>query len=484
MTITSPYVPANFTGSGSTGPFSATFRVLDKTNIKVERIVVATGVVTTLTEGVGAAQYQAVLVAAGLSGVQVTLNTLLAVGERLVISRVTPRTQLERLADLKRFNAEIHERIADKGMMVTQESEYIGSNAILFPTADTPGLTKTLPVDVLRANKVMGFDSLGQPVVTTLNVSDLNGFATALTQAQTAATTATTMAGTATTQAGIATTQAGLAIAAVGSVKVSGTDTTADRLTVKLTNTGSTNILTKTLVGGGGNETLNLAVTEATTSQAETGTNGTTVITPRRLAYLLSAVQPAQTDLNSFALGIFYTANTGMTNLPPNWGQGRYIVETMQISTGSYFSQTIYAVGPGTTSNRSRVAWRTWDGSTWTSWNTGIGAIQTPSTPTIGTATQWTGPDGWMSIQITGNANITGVTKYDVAVGTTNTPTDLLDSGYLYGHSGANWANGEPVHLNFPIRSGDYFKVNRTLVAGNIQTETVTSIKFRPLLAL
>lgn len=110
-----------------------------------------------------------------------------------------------------------------------------------------------------------------------------------------------------------------------------------------------------------------------------------------------------------------------------------------------------------------------------------VGAISTPATPSIGVATQWTGGDGWLSIQITGSGSITTVTKYDVAVGTTNTPTDILDSGYMYGHSNANYAADETVHLNFPIRNNDYFKINETLAAGSANSESVTSIKFRAL---
>lgn len=178
MTITSPYTPASFNGSGTTGPFSFSFRILDKTHIKVEKVVGTT--VTTLTEGVGAGQYSIVLVAAGLSGGQITLGTALANGERLIVSRVTPRTQLEKLADLRRFNAEIHERAFDKATMVIQETEYQGSAAVKFPTADTPGLNQTLPVDGSRANKVMGFNGSGEPVVTDLTVAQLNDFAQAV----------------------------------------------------------------------------------------------------------------------------------------------------------------------------------------------------------------------------------------------------------------------------------------------------------------
>ena len=218
MTITSPYTPASFNGSGTTGPFSFTFPIRDKAHIKVEKIVGTT--VTTLTEGGGAGQYSIVLVAAGISGGQITLGTALAVGERLVVSRVTPRTQLEKLADLGRFNAEIHERAFDKATMVIQEIEYQGSAAVKFPTSDTPGLNQTLPVEGIRANKIMGFNSIGEPTTTNLTVSNLDNFNTALADAQSAASTALAQANISTTKASEASVFASQAAASASGMKL------------------------------------------------------------------------------------------------------------------------------------------------------------------------------------------------------------------------------------------------------------------------
>ena len=310
------------------------------------------------------------------------------------------------------------------------------------------------------------------------------------------AATATTQAGISTTQAGISTTQAGIsttgaadaiaardaAIAAVGNVKVSSSDTTAGKLATKLTNTGSTNILSKQTVNPGANETLNLSVFEASIAEAEAQT-AQTVVTARRLPLLMSAAQDAATDLNNFSLGVRLTAASGITNLPTNWSQGRYLVTTLQSSGTSYKHQTIVGIGAGTQED-ARIAWRKWNGTTWTAWNTGVGAITTPSTPAIGTAYQWTGPDGWLIFNLSTSASVTTSTTMQLKVGTTATPTDVLDQGYFYGHANTNWPAGQGVVLRTLIRSGDYYKIDKVVTAGSDPDPSCSSAKFRPLNAL
>lgn len=176
MTITSPYSPVSFPGSGTTGPFDVPFRLLDKADVVVQRIAID-GTVTTLSEGIGSTQYQITLLSGGITGARFTLTTALAIGERLVAARRTPRTQMERLANLTRFNPEIHEKAFDKATMLIQENESEASSALKFPTADTPGLNQFLPVDTARAGKVMGFDAQGQPIASALSVSQLDDFA-------------------------------------------------------------------------------------------------------------------------------------------------------------------------------------------------------------------------------------------------------------------------------------------------------------------
>ncbi len=218
MTVTTPYAIVPITGSGTNGPFSAGWPIQNTSHLKVTKVD-AGGTSTVLSEGGGASQYSATLLSGGLSGVRVYTNSNLLVGEYLYLERVTPRTQAESITNQGNFYPEVHERAFDKAMMVIQEAEQIGSSAVKFPTADTPGLNQTLPVDSARANKVMGFNASGEPVASNLNLSDLDGFNTALVTAQGAATTATTQAGIATTRASEAATSASQAAASAAGMK-------------------------------------------------------------------------------------------------------------------------------------------------------------------------------------------------------------------------------------------------------------------------
>lgn len=133
----------------------------------------------------------------------------------------------------------------------------------------------TLPLEAVRANKLMAFDADGDATVTALTVEEIeeqvglaaDQVALATAQANAAASsagTATAQASTATTQAGIATTQANnaaasaaLALGAVGGVKVTSNDTTASVLDNKITVSGG---LSKTTTSPGGNEGLQISV--------------------------------------------------------------------------------------------------------------------------------------------------------------------------------------------------------------------------------
>ena len=101
-------------------------------------------------------------------------------------------------------------------------------------------------------------------------------------------------------------------------------------------------------------------------------------------------------------------------------------------------------------------------------------------TPTIGASTQWTGGEGFLSITISATSNTGTVTKYELRCGAANPPTIGFDAGYFYGHSNANWANGEAFGLNCPIKNNDYYYVVVTTYAGSLPSTTVTGA-FRPL---
>lgn len=162
MTVSSPYAPVTHYGSGSAGPFVASWPIISIDHLKITKISGTTE--TVLTYGGGADQYTGSLISGGLAGVTTNLGTNLLSGERIVMERVTPRTQPEDIKNQGEFSPEIHERAFDRLTMLVQESELSTGNALKFPLSDTPGLNQTLPVDVSRAGKYLYFNATtGEP---------------------------------------------------------------------------------------------------------------------------------------------------------------------------------------------------------------------------------------------------------------------------------------------------------------------------------
>jgi len=172
MTVTTAYTPTFCYGSGTTGPFQAVWPIPDKTYLVVTKLSI-TGIPTVLTEGVAANQYSAALTALGVSGVQVTLNTALAVGETLILERETPRIQPEKITDQGNFFPAVHEREFDRLTMMLQENEIAVLNSIKFPTTDPAGLNQTLPAASVRALKLVSFDASGNVTVSTTDAANV-----------------------------------------------------------------------------------------------------------------------------------------------------------------------------------------------------------------------------------------------------------------------------------------------------------------------
>lgn len=108
-----------FVGSGTTGPFVFSERVIAKTGIKVTKIDDASGDRTILTEGGG--DFSATLVDLGLSGVSITTTDAVAVGETLLIEGNTSQAQAVDYANQGEFFPETHENSFDRLHLITQE---------------------------------------------------------------------------------------------------------------------------------------------------------------------------------------------------------------------------------------------------------------------------------------------------------------------------------------------------------------------------
>jgi hypothetical protein len=116
MTLTTTTARMDYVGTGTTGPFSYTFRILDEDDLEVTRRSSA-GVETSLV-------YPTDFSVTGVrnrSGGTITLTTALAVGETLTIRRVLAIRQATDFRNLGAFLPEVHEDQFDRGIMIDQQ---------------------------------------------------------------------------------------------------------------------------------------------------------------------------------------------------------------------------------------------------------------------------------------------------------------------------------------------------------------------------
>jgi hypothetical protein len=100
----------------------------------------------------------------------------------------------------------------DSQTIFAQQTSEDADRAIKAPVTDPTSIDMSLPAKATRATKVLGFDSDGDPTVSTLTVAAMEaGATTATTKASEAATSATAAANSATASAGSATTSAATA---------------------------------------------------------------------------------------------------------------------------------------------------------------------------------------------------------------------------------------------------------------------------------
>jgi hypothetical protein len=172
MTVsTSTSKSGPYAGAGATGPFPVGFYFLENTHLRVIKAD-ASG-----TEVPLALSTDYSVTGAGLpSGGTVTTVAPVAVGESLTILRDVPLTQETDYTQSDSFPAESHERALDKLTMGLQQVDELAERAIAFPASES--VTTELPKASSRANRVLGFDSSGNPVL--LTRSDDGGSALAL----------------------------------------------------------------------------------------------------------------------------------------------------------------------------------------------------------------------------------------------------------------------------------------------------------------
>ena len=195
-------------GSAGTGPYAFNFPVLIQTDLDVYKDATKLTLTTHYTVSIGSAGTGTVT----LEDAATSSHTITIVGARAIQRTTDFVTAGDLLASS--LNTEL-----DSQTIFAQQTSEDADRAIKAPVTDPTSIDMSLPAKATRATKVLGFDSAGDPTVSTLTVAAMEAGATtattkaseAATSASAAATSATASAGSATTSAATATTLSGAA---------------------------------------------------------------------------------------------------------------------------------------------------------------------------------------------------------------------------------------------------------------------------------
>src|SRR5210317_153003 len=163
MTISSTTVKNSYSGNGTLDTFNYTFKIFANTDLQVIiRDATATETVKTLTT------HYTVTGAGSASGgtIVFTAGNIPTATETVVIRRAVPQTQAIDYIANDPFPAESHEEGLDRAMMTLQQLQEEVDRSIKLSRTNTMNNTEFTIGDTDRANKVFGFDSSGELVVT------------------------------------------------------------------------------------------------------------------------------------------------------------------------------------------------------------------------------------------------------------------------------------------------------------------------------
>lgn len=163
MTVSSTTNEATFQGNGVAQIFPLPFRFFSNSDIIVELVSEDTGSVTPQTIGThytlsGAGDPEIDGNATG----ELTMLSPVAVGFSLFVRRVLPLTQPTDIINQGRYFPEIHETVFDRLLMQIQQGiGSLGKALRVVPSEPNPAF---LPLINARANRLLSFDSEGNPI--------------------------------------------------------------------------------------------------------------------------------------------------------------------------------------------------------------------------------------------------------------------------------------------------------------------------------
>ena len=174
MTISSTSIRSDYTGSGTTGPFTLSFPTYDKTRLRL--------IVTDLVGGqtvLSSSDYTLVGTKTSTDyseGGTITLGTALTSGYKLAIISNLNGTQSTSIKNNSEYYASLHENEFDKLALVDLQSMEKLGKAIIAPDSEAAGnFTLTLPVASVRAGMYLTFDARG-------NIQLVNAVKSSITQ--------------------------------------------------------------------------------------------------------------------------------------------------------------------------------------------------------------------------------------------------------------------------------------------------------------
>jgi len=166
MTVSTTTNRISYAGNDSTTAFATGFKFFANGDLTVTLVTDSTG-----AEAVKVLDTDFSVAGAGLdAGGTVTMNVAPATGETLVIERTQAYTQGLDLVENDPFPSESVEETLDKIVIMTQQNNSLIDRSLRQPDGDTADIDR-LPAKVTRATKVLGFDSDGDPVASTLTLT-------------------------------------------------------------------------------------------------------------------------------------------------------------------------------------------------------------------------------------------------------------------------------------------------------------------------